>query len=153
MKSSLLAGAAVIAVCAATGAWASEDGWYGAIDVGVHKMPGQATTPITVTNPSQESFRIKTKLDVAAFARIGYQMFPHLRVEIEGGYRPATLKSVTNRTGNFAALCNINGGNTFNPGAPGGIGGACGKPDGSFDTYTAMANVIFDLLPEGPLDA
>ena len=92
MKARLLAGAAILAVCVASGASASEDGWYGAIDVGAHKAPGKLERPITFSNgvfSANPTYNMKSEVDVAAFARIGYQFMPHFRVEIEGGYRPA----------------------------------------------------------------
>ena len=40
MKVKLLAGAAMAAVFAASGAYAQDTGWYGAIDLGAHYMEG-----------------------------------------------------------------------------------------------------------------
>ncbi|MBV8593557.1 MAG: hypothetical protein JOZ27_04550, partial [Caulobacteraceae bacterium] len=67
MKTKLLAGAAMVAALAAAGAASAQDGWYGAIDVGAHKTPGVALIP---ANPAIESFRVKTRANVAAFARV-----------------------------------------------------------------------------------
>ena len=72
MKARLLAGAALVAVCAASGAWRGRrlvwrDRRRRAQDAGPSEIP------VTDVTPSLQSFRVKTDVNVAAFARIGYQ--------------------------------------------------------------------------------
>ena len=88
MKMKLMAGVALAAAAAASGAWALNDGWYGAVDVGAHQETPMETHPDI---PGLTPFEYKTQDDVVVFGRIGYQLFPHLRLEFEGGYRPAAV--------------------------------------------------------------
>ena len=93
MKFKLLAGAALAAVFAASGAYAQDTGWYGAVDLGWHtpqdiqatgSNPGTGTSAPT-SFPYNWDFAPSD--DWAGFARVGYKVSPHWRVELEGGYR------------------------------------------------------------------
>src|SRR6185295_5447980 len=68
MKFKLLAGAALAAVFAATGA-AAQVGWYGAVDLGYH---WPETTSFDTT--SGASVDLRTQDDWAGFGRLGYQL-------------------------------------------------------------------------------
>ncbi|MDB5481071.1 MAG: hypothetical protein JWO83_2124, partial [Caulobacteraceae bacterium] len=147
MKMKLMAGVALAAATAASGAWALNDGWYGAIDVGAHQMDPLNAHSV---DPGLTPFRYKTRTDVAVFGRLGYQLMPHLRFEVEGGYRPATLKGVGNYQGNTVILCNPASSAAYD--GMGGITGTCGRPVGSIDAFTVMANAIVDILPHSRFD-
>src|SRR5579862_3734956 len=98
MKLKLLAGVAMAGVAAAATAYAapSDTGWYGAIDLGGHFPQGLGThgSVNELTGPPAD-LRFDTKANFVGFARIGYKVTPHMRIELEGGYRPGDLGSVT----------------------------------------------------------
>jgi opacity protein-like surface antigen len=100
MKFKLLAGAALAAVFAAGSAAAADAGWYGAIDLGYHWPEGiksaKSSNPSALGQPYIWNFNQED--DWTGFARLGYQFNNHFRVEIEGGYRPGDIKSVTGGT-------------------------------------------------------
>jgi outer membrane protein OmpA-like peptidoglycan-associated protein len=120
MKTILLAGAAMAAVFAATGASAEGVGWYVAGDAGYHE-----TNDFSLSGPA---FTGKATLNGnwAGFARLGYQITPHWRVEGEYGYRPTDVHTFT---------------------APGLVAGR-----GSANANSYMGNVIFDFMPDAKLD-
>ena len=136
MKVKLLAGAALAAVFAASGACAQDSGWYGAADIGAHYMePLNFVVSDPGLTPPVEHWTARVQeYDWTAFARLGYRVSPNVRVELEGGYRPGNLNSVVDRTDSLA-IC-----------APGSTT-TCGRPNGSVDSWTVMGNVLFDLLP------
>ncbi len=147
MKKMLFAGAAALAALVATGAQAAstETGWYGALDAGVHK-----TKPITSTATDLNNTAIGydwnwgTEQSWAGFARLGYRMTPHVRVELEGGYRQGNLSSVLSKTGSAsipAGLCAA--GVIRTSAAP-----TCGKPSGHINRYTVMLNGLYDFMPD-----
>jgi outer membrane protein OmpA-like peptidoglycan-associated protein len=143
MKSRLLAGAAMAAAFAATGASAQvTSGFYGALDLGYHRPEG-IETESTLIAPDQRRYdwTFDSEEDFAGFARIGYRLSPQLRVELEGGYRGGDVASVRGapRGANYpVGLC-----------TPGVIRTAaasnCGDPSGSIEAYTLLANAIYDL--------
>ncbi|MGH6678161.1 MAG: outer membrane protein, partial [Bradyrhizobium sp.] len=149
MKLKLLAGAAMVGMFAAGAAYAApaDSGWYGAVDLGAH-IPGhmETTSEFTELGGPPASLRYTTNQpDFAGFARIGYKINPHVRVELEGGYRNGGLVSVIEQNsgrpvGSITAICNFS--NTV----------SCARPHGSIDTWTIMGNVLVDLLPNGPVD-
>ncbi|HXA38178.1 MAG TPA: outer membrane beta-barrel protein, partial [Phenylobacterium sp.] len=147
MKMKLLAGVALAVTAAASGAWASENGWYGAVDVGGHQIDPFNAISI---DPGVTPFRYKTRDDVVVYGRIGYQLFPHLRLELEGGYHPSTLKGVSSIGGNQVLLCNYNSSAAFD--GIGSVTGTCGRPHGEVDVWTAMGNALIDLLPNSRID-
>ncbi|HKR86782.1 MAG TPA: outer membrane protein, partial [Phenylobacterium sp.] len=145
MKFKLLTGAALAAIFAASGAAAQTDynpvGWYGAVDAGYH---WPETSEFNSSGGS--SFDIKADSDWTAFARLGYQVNSHWRIEGELGYRNGDLKSVINSGGpGPVALCSPRV--IRSAAAP-----ACGGPDGSENAWTLMANVIYDIMPQSAID-
>jgi opacity protein-like surface antigen len=73
MKSMLLAGAALAAVFAATGAQAATDGWYGAVDIGYSfpfKISTTSGTPATGFNTEKFGLSPNGTADI----RVGYQV-------------------------------------------------------------------------------
>ncbi|ENZ83384.1 hypothetical protein OR37_00684 [Caulobacter vibrioides OR37] len=142
MKLNLLAGAALAAVFAASGVSAQETGWYGAVDLGYH-WPQAIKSESEVNAPDGDHYHWawKSKDDWAGFVRLGYQFDPHWRAEVEGGYRPGDLKAVHGpgvRTP--VGLCT--------PGVTRTAASAvCGAPDGSIESWTLMANVLYDFAP------
>lgn len=129
--------------------WTPAPGWYGAAAIAGHHQPGidmavAASANTAVAGRSGFHFRV-IEDDYAAFGRLGYRLTPHLRVELEGGYRPTRLNSVEDipAPGAMASLdlCGA-----------GGRPGTCGKPSGSVVAWSAMANMLFDILPRRRLD-
>src|ERR1700739_5171877 len=90
MKLELLAGAALVGLLAASGASAApaDYGWYGPIDLGAHGVQ-----PLNVTTSNGDFARVHTNIDWVGFARVGYKVSPHVRIELEGGYRPAKINN------------------------------------------------------------
>jgi len=146
MKLKLMAGAAAVAVLtAATGASAQVGGFYGAVDLGYHDPEGiEAESSINnVIDGRPYNWTFNSEEDWTGFARIGYRVTPNIRVELEGGYRGGDLESVR--------------GNSTRPQPIGlcrpGVGpvtssSVCGSPDGEIESYTLMANAIYDFLSE-----
>ncbi|HWT50886.1 MAG TPA: outer membrane protein, partial [Caulobacter sp.] len=147
MKLNLLAGAALAAVFAASGVSAQETGWYGAVDLGYH-WPQSIKTESDGNAPDGAHYHWawKSDNDWTGFVRLGYQFNPHWRAEVEGGYRPGDLKSVHGPAQrNPIGLCT--------PGVTRTTAAAtCGSPDGSVDSWTLMANVIYDFAPDAWLN-
>ena len=78
MKFKLLAGAALAAVFAATGA-SAQVGWYGAVDLGYHWPDGiQGTSSNNAANGTPYVWDFNQEDDWAGFARLGYQLTDHL---------------------------------------------------------------------------
>lgn len=144
MKLNLLAGAAFVAVVAASAAHAdSPNGWYGALDAGWHSTS-------TVKGSSSKNapdglpyvWNYDTKDNWAGFARLGYRVNPNWRVELEGGYRPGNLSNVSGSQASRAAtepfgLCNPAG---------------CTTPGGHINSWTVFGNVIYDFLPDAKVN-
>jgi OOP family OmpA-OmpF porin len=134
-------------VFAASGVSAQETGWYGAVDLGYH-WPQSIGTQSNQTSPDGEyvHWAWKTEKDWTGFVRLGYQFNPHVRAEVEGGYRPGDLKGVRGpAVRSPIGLCTP--GVTRTVAAP-----ACGAPSGSIDAWTLMANVIYDFAPDAWLN-
>src|SRR5690606_23051297 len=105
MKLKLLAGAALAAVVAASGASAQDTGWYGAVNLGYHWPEGiEADSSVNAANQAPYQWDFNQEEDWAGFARLGYQITPHWRVELEGGYRPGDLESVRGDASKNAVL-------------------------------------------------
>ena len=120
MKVKLLAGAALAAVFAASGACAHDNGWYGAVDAGAHYMENLNFVFADANTGANERFVARDQeYDWTAFARLGYRISPNVRIEVEGGYRPGSLDSVVDRVDGIA-LC-----------ATGTAATPCGRPSGS----------------------
>src|SRR5690348_8465591 len=149
MKLKLMAGAALVGMCAAganASAQPADTGWYGAIDIGAHfdqrlnTVSGANTGDVEDTNPFHLRFHQNT--DWVGFARIGYKLSPHVRIELEGGYRPGDLSRVTNAGGtDVQAICGLTATDT-----------TCPRPGGSIETWSVMGNLLFDLIPNGMID-
>src|ERR1700723_3598849 len=123
MKLKLLGGVALAAACAASGSWA-EDGWYGAIDAGVHQprnvVGGAQTLPAVQIKTDNE--------DAIVFGKIGYRFSPWIRLEFEGGVRPAELKGASILGGSRDYVCG--GNSTLAYSGEGGFSGTCTRPTG-----------------------
>ena len=93
MKFKLLAGAAMAAVFAATGA-SAQVGWYGAVDLGYHWPDGIETHSSEQSPPTASPYTwdFNQEDDWAGFARLGYQLTDHWRVELEVGYRAGDIE-------------------------------------------------------------
>src|SRR5204863_7558492 len=144
MKFKLLAGAALAAVFAA-GSASAQEGWYGAVDLGYH-WPEQFLLKSTA-NPPNGPFKwdMDQQEKWTGFARLGYQFTPHWRAEIEAGYRPGDIEDFRGTSANtILGVC-----------TPGVVRTAtssvCGSPDGDIESWTFMANVIFDVLPDSSI--
>ena len=107
MKFKLLAGAALAAVFAASGASAQEVGWYGAVDLGYHWPEGiEGDSSNNAANSQPYSWDFNQEEDWAGFARLGYRLSEHWRVELEGGYRSGDIGKVRAVSGPNG-LCNL----------------------------------------------
>ena len=142
MKFKLLAGVALAAVFAASAASAEETGWYGAADLGYHmpwRLEGKSTNPNSFGSPYIWNFQ--QDKDYTAFARLGYRVADHWRVELEMGYRPGDLTSVRGgNTQSITGLCTP--GVLRTAAAP-----ACGAPTGKIEAWSGLFNVIYDIGP------
>src|ERR1700679_2360191 len=116
MKLSLLVAAAAVGVFAAAGAYAqpADSGWYGAVDVGAHQaMPMDTTSQFSELGGPPANLTVFTNVNFAGFARVGYKISPHVRIELEAGYRPADLRGVIERNfagrpaGSISGICNF----------------------------------------------
>ena len=144
MKFKLLAGAALAAVFAASAASAQDTGWYGALDLGYHWADGinaKSSNPAPDGKDYDWRWSYENSHEWAGFARLGYRFDPHWRVELEGGFRNGSLGEVIQNGSSSRPLEPIGlcSGNTAAPG--------CGHPYGTINSYTVMANVIYDILP------
>src|ERR687889_814648 len=98
MKFKLLAGAAMAAAFAASGA-SPQEGWYGAVDLGYHwPVEFETTSSNNAANGQPYAWEFNQEDDWAGFARLGYQLNPHWRVELEGGYRHRDNHSIRGGT-------------------------------------------------------
>lgn len=142
MRFKLLAGAALAAVFAASGASAQDAGWYGAVDLGYHMPEGiEAASSNNSAGGSPYNWDFNQEEDWTGFARLGYQLNEHWRVELEGGYRPGDIESIRGGSSNaILGLCTA--GVIRTAAAP-----ACGSPSGEIESWTVMGNVIYDFAP------
>ena len=141
MKFKLLAGAALAAVFAASGASAQNVGWYGAVDLGYHWPDSiEADSSNNAINGAAYSWDISQEDDWAGFARLGYQLNDHWRVELEGGYRPGDISAIRGG-GNNAILGLCTPGVVRTPAAA-----QCGSPSGDVEAWTLLGNVIYGQL-------
>ena len=150
MKLKLLAGAALAGVFAAAGAYATpaDSGWYGAIDLGGHTRARHGTTSQFGELGGRQRTCVFTNVNFAGFARVGYKISPHFRVELEAGYRPADLRassSATSRPSGRQHLRRLQLRRRR-------LSMRLPRAGGDNDTWTAMGNVLFDLLPDSPID-
>jgi len=142
MKFKLLAGAAMAAVCAATGA-SAQVGWYGAIDLGYHWPEGMKLDSTNLAaNGIKYTWRFNQEDDYAVFGRLGYQITDHWRAELEGGYRPGNIDSV--RGGSNQAVAGLCARDVIRTAAA----PTCGSPHGKIESWTLMGNIIYDIGPD-----
>ena len=151
MKSKLLAGASLAAALAATGAHAAQpNGFYAAVDGGYRQQAngGIHTTSSALASDGQPfGYKWSRDDDWTGFARLGYQVAPHWRVELEGGYRPGDLHSVRGASDRAQPTGLCSPGVIRTAAAP-----TCGKPGGSQDEYSVLGNLIYDILPDSRID-
>ncbi|MFI4964680.1 MAG: outer membrane protein, partial [Caulobacterales bacterium] len=134
------------AVFAASGA-SAQVGWYGAVDLGYHWPEGVlGESSNFAANGQNYIWRFNQQDDWTGFARLGYQVTDHWRVELEGGYRPGDINSVRGGTNQaIVGLCSPNVVRTA--AAP-----TCGSPDGKIESWTVLGNVIYDIGPDWVID-
>ena len=131
------------AVVSATGAAAQDTGWYGALDIGYHRTEVLRTHSATLESDGQPyNFHFGHTDSWTGFARVGYKLSPHLRLELEGGYRPGDVNNVYDSSARpVTAICSSSS-----------VSPACGRPDGSLHAWTLMGNLLVDLMPDGMVD-
>ncbi len=158
MKTTLLAGAALVAVLAAGSAVQAQpfdfinlapvtppapNGFYVGVDGGWHQLyDNSISTHSSNTDVTGTPFGYRLS-EVhnggwAALGRIGYQFTPNYRVEIEGGYRDLQTRRFLGSTDRAApvGICAI------------GSTSVCESPHGHFNVGTVFANGIYDFLPQ-----
>ena len=97
MRIKLLAGAALAAVMAASGASAAENGWYGAVDIGWHVTDNYEMKSSFTSAPSGPlNYHLYTDDDFTGFSRLGYRVAPNWRVEGELGFRSGDITGFKN---------------------------------------------------------
>ncbi|HRD45604.1 MAG TPA: outer membrane beta-barrel protein, partial [Caulobacter sp.] len=144
-KKALLLGSVFAALAFAPQAMAEpSQGWYAAFDLGYHwpddvEMSSSGTA--SDGNPYEYDFGMDG--DVAGFARLGYRLNENWRLELEGGSRTSDIADVA---GNPArplpnSLCSVSS-----------VLPACNAPEGSIQSYTLMANLIYDFMPDATLN-
>ena len=105
MKFKLLAGAALATMFVASGA-AAQVGWYGAVDLGYHWPEGiEATSSANAADGAPYHWTFNQEGSWAGFARLGYQLDDHWRVELEAGYRDGDIESVRGGPQAIVGLC------------------------------------------------
>jgi opacity protein-like surface antigen len=130
MKFYFLAGTALAVAWAGFSptARAQATGWY-AID-----QDGSAKAQLNPSEKDAAAFSAKPE-DWAGFAHVGYHLDPHWRVELQGGYKAGAASTVA--APDIASLC----------AAP--LAGAiCGPRERLLGAYSAVANLIFDAMPD-----
>ncbi len=142
-KKALLLSGVLGALAFAPQAMAQDRGLYVAFDLGYHTpdaIDAQNTGALSLDGKPYR-FDVQAEDSWLGFARVGYQVSPNWRVELEGGARAGdidTFRGDPTRP-NPTAVCNLS---TTPP-----SGNQCPGPDGSVEAYTLMANVIYDFFP------
>jgi len=147
----LLACAALAGCIAASGASAdpAPSGWYGAIDLGANlRQDGASPAEFSELGARPAALRFHTNSDFAGFGRVGYKVSPHIRVELEAGWRTAKMLSIVDEfpysglrpPGSIFSVCSD---------APitASVAPTCGAPAGGVDAWTMMGNAYLDLRP------
>ena len=208
MKLKLMAGAAVVAFLAASGAARAQDsGWYAAVDLG-YDAPGRlesstnavidqnqvvdvdtvGSATVALSQTKLLNYRFLSDKSWLGFARLGYRVDPHWRVELEIGGHQNDMKSVggtgtsntaignaggfnpvsaatTPPAGCLTCISLVQGGGTTGVAGTGVATGTLVAPSaaaqvygfdlshlnnvaGGSQTYTAMVNVIYDIVPD-----
>ena len=145
MKVGFLAVAIVAGALAATSSLADQppDAWYGAIDLGAHaREDAQTPSQIPELGYKPGSPRFQTFKEFAGFARVGYRVLPHLRLELEAGWRPAGMRQIVDEfqngrpAGSITRIC----GDAVTADLSN-----CGAPNGGVGSWTGMANAVADF--------
>ena len=140
-KKALLLGGVLGALALAPQAMAQERGWYGAFDLGYHWPEGIETSSENLAvDGSPYKYTFTSEDDLAGFVRLGYQFAPNWRVELEGGARAGDIETIRGNPARLTvpdAVCS--------PTVP--VGPTCAAPQGSVESYTMMANVLYDFFP------
>ena len=130
-KKLVLASSASAALAFSATAVSAQDGWYGAIDAGMHQMEDG----INAESTSGVTWEWEVNQGWAAFARAGYRFNPNWRVELEAGHRSGDIGTVRRFTDAVpSGLCNLT------PSS-----GPCFSPAGDIESNTLMANVLYDF--------
>ncbi|MGC1303961.1 MAG: outer membrane beta-barrel protein, partial [Caulobacteraceae bacterium] len=157
MKTTLLAGAALAAVLAATGGAQAQpfdflnmgattapppNGFYLGVDGGWHELNNGGIGTSSSNNAPDGSpygwkFSPSKGGSWAAFGRVGYQFTPNWRVELEGGYRDSDLRRVIGSADRAQpiGICGV------------GSTSSCLKTYGNANVITVMGNAIYDAFP------
>jgi opacity protein-like surface antigen len=146
MNVGFLAAATLTGVLIATSSLADPvpGAWYGAIDLGGHaRQDAQTPSQIPELGYKPASPRFQTFKDFAGFARVGYRVLPHLRLEFEAGWRPAGMRQIVDEFQNGRPPSSITRicGDAPNPADP----SDCGAPNGGVGSWTGMVNAIDDF--------
>src|SRR5271154_6285307 len=157
MNAKLLTGVATAALLAASGAAAQgasdynwqDLGWYGAADFGYHwPSLGNGHSTGLAPDGAAYNYHFRENNDWAGFGRLGYRFTPHVRAEIEGGYRQSGFNSIVAPGGISGGASVARPLEPYGLCSPSSVSPGCVRPSGWVDTYTVMANVIFDLNPK-----
>lgn len=135
-----VAGALMMAV--AQQAAAQELGPYVAADLGWHTPEGiSARSQNDATDGLPYRYDFQQEDNIASFGRLGWQVHPNWRVEIEGGFRAGAVESVKGTPTRALpnAVCNVS---VSLPASTN-----CAGPGGHIEAYTLMGNVIYDFFP------
>jgi opacity protein-like surface antigen len=118
MKRIVVAQAALVLALAATGA-------------------GARAQPVAAAAPDVADPLAGQPDDWAGYAHVGYHLDPHWRVELQGGYKAGATSPADLAPGASPDLC-------ADPMA----GAACAPRERALGAYSAVANLIFDAMPD-----
>jgi len=151
VKVMALSGAAIMAVGGV--AHAETGDWYAAVDLGYNWKSNYTSSSQNMTPMGSQAlgggplkFDVATKNAAAFTGRLGYEISPRLRAELELSHREGNVASA--RVYNYAidaeprALCSVG----FSPAAQ-----LCGAPSGSIQQNSLMGNLIYSPFPESNL--
>jgi OOP family OmpA-OmpF porin len=123
MKRNLLAGSALAVALAIAGAAAQAQQ--------TAPGPGDDGADLLVAQPGDLAGAW------AGYAHVGYHLDQHWRVELQGGYRPGATSPAALAIGAPSGLC-----------ADPMSGLACDPRDRALGAYSAVANLVFDVMPD-----
>jgi len=149
-KFALLGAAAALSLLSAQQSSAHHQGWYVGGEAGINWI-GSNDISFDQSNKfspiNLESGKVDFDAGWAGLATVGYGFEKNWRIEVEGGYRSndfnATVDYATPQR--CALAVNIEG-------APRCQGQHVASADGSFDEWTAMVNVVYDVPLTDKLD-
>lgn len=117
--------------------------WYGALELGRHDA---GTLDARSDGPKRDGTRARwnfeTEQDAASFARLGYRLAPHWRVEAEGGFRATSFGKISGPGSAPNGVCDPTGssaGRQFN----------CENSLGEADAWSLMFNGLYDFGTDG----